>query len=107
MTETVESTDSADGEGLKTFRNYGAIGGVVFGLVAGLLAAGPHFQTWPASQSWTVIGSCALGFGVVCHCFVGLMASLAAAGERDGVDGDSPHDGSDAATNAGDSGSTV
>jgi hypothetical protein len=40
---------------LKQYASYGLVGGAAFGLLVGVLAAGPHFHDWPVSQSLTTI----------------------------------------------------
>lgn len=50
---------------LRTYAQFGAMGGLGLGAIAGIVASGPHFHEWEASQSLTVIAvAAATGAGV-------------------------------------------
>jgi len=56
-------------EKIKRLARYGLVGGLAFGLFSGFIVSGPHFHSWSASVTLSVVlGSAALG------AFIGYMA---------------------------------
>lgn len=73
--------EETGGPNIKAFENYGSIYGLVLGLVAGVLIAGPHFREWPFFASLaTMVGGGSVG-ALIGHVAIVLVYGSVAGGD--------------------------